>query len=586
MAENDNESSPSAAEQSAQDQTAQDQTAQDQTAQDQTAQDQTASGQSTKAPQPGRPASRRDFLAGAGTAGVAAAVAVLATRALGGTRPPAAAARVPGDAVFPGPILLTSAASKPSSADWTALKNTISTHKLYRPGEKGYSTAKQLFEPRFDSLEPAGLAYCRTAADVAACLAFVRRYGLPVRVRSGGHSYAGWCSVTGGLVIDVSAMNSFTAGKGTVTVGSGLDLIHFYSNLASIGQAVPGGSCPTVGIAGLALGGGIGVISRLHGVTSDHLESAQLVLADGSVVTCDSGHDSGLLWACQGGGGGNFGVAASFTFRTQPLRSLWRFFLEWPWSKADKVMSAWQAWAPHAPDALWSNLHASAPFSSGSPAISVGGTYVGTDAGLSGLLGDLYHSVGSNPSYANSQEQSFLNVMLYEAGCSPVDACHTGPGGQLTRVPSYAKSDFFHRPLDASGINTMLSGIEKIPSIAGTSGGAGTIALDACGGAMNNLKPGHTAFCHRDALYVAQYSTVWTSPGTSGGVANQHAWLRSYYNSMHPHANGQAYQNYIDPDLTDWETAYYGGNYSRLTTIKASYDPTNLFSFPQSIRPA
>jgi FAD/FMN-containing dehydrogenase len=562
--------------------------ASEQNAQGLAAEAQGTESQGAQGLRPHRAASRRDFLAGAGTAGVAAAVAVLTTRALGGTRSIAAAASVPREAVYPGRVLLTSAASKPTNGEWAALRNKISTHRLYRPDQSGYTAAKQLFEPRFDSLEPAGIAYCRTAADVGACLSFVQLYGLPVRVRSGGHSYAGWCSVTGGLVIDVSAMKSVEFGKRNVTVGTGLDLIHFYDHLASTGRAVPGGSCPTVGIAGLALGGGIGVLSRLHGLTSDHLESAQLVLADGSVVTCDSSHDSDLLWACQGGGGGNFGVATSFTFRTQALRRIWLFFLGWPWSSADKVMHGWQEWAPHAPNALWSNLHASAAFSGGSPSISVGGTYVGTASGLSALLGDLYHSVGSNPSSVFSREQSYRSAMLVEAGCStiPINACHTGAGGQLPRVPSYAKSDFFHKPLDTAAISTMLSGIEKIPGIEGTSGGAGTIALDACGGAMNSVRPRDTAFCHRDALYVAQYSTVWTSPGASGGVANQHAWLRSYYNSMHPHANGQAYQNYIDPELKDWETAYYGENYPRLTRIKARYDPDNLFTFPQSIKPA
>jgi FAD/FMN-containing dehydrogenase len=410
---------------------------------------------------------------------------------------------------------------------------------------------------------------------------------MPVRSRSGGHSYTGWPSVNGGLIIDVSPMNSFAVGKGVVRVGSGISLLSFYANLAKHGLAVPGGSCPTVGIAGLALGGGVGVLSRFYGLTCDNLERAQVVTADGHLVFASSLHNSDLLWASQGGGGGNFGVATEFTFRTHPLSKLLTFFLTWPWSKAAKVVSAWQSWAPSAPDALWSNVHLSAP-TGGAPGISAGGTYVGSVAGLTRLLHELYDKVESSPSSSFINERSFLDAMLYEAGCETIGlkACHTGPGGALPRVPSYAKSDFFTRKLDAKGIATMLAGIERLARVHGASGGAGTIALDACGGAINKVKPAATAFVHRNSLYLAQYSTVWTWPGSAAGVKNQRDWLTSYYNSLHRYASGQAYQNYIDASLKDWETAYYGANYKRLQQVKAKYDPKNLFTFPQSIRPA
>jgi hypothetical protein len=111
----------------------------------------------------------------------------------------------------------------------------------------------------------------------------------------------------------------------------------------------------------------------------------------------------------------------------------------------------------------------------------------------------------------------------------------------------------------------------------------GAIAFDALGGAVNRVHPAATAFVHRDSLFLAQYSTSWRSPGSTSGIANQHAWLRSFYNSLHPHASGQAYQNYIDPDLTGWPKAYYGTNYPRLQQVKAKYDPHGLFTFPQAI---
>jgi FAD/FMN-containing dehydrogenase len=519
----------------------------------------------TGSPGPGR----RRFLLMAGAAGVGA---------LAGPGVSAAASRRP--AWLRGPD-----ASSPTTADWEALRRQLSSHHLVRPGQSGYGQAHELFDPRFDYLRPQGIAYCAVPADVAACLSFVTKFKMRFRVRSGGHSYAGWSSVTGGLVIDVSRMNTFAVGSGTVKVGTGLPLIDFYDNLAARGLAVPGGSCPTVGIAGLALGGGVGVLARLYGLTSDNLEAVQIVTASGEVLNCDSSSNSDLLWASRGGGGGNFGVATSFTLRTHRLRQLALFFLSWPWSDAARVVDAWQRWAPHAPDALWANLHLSAAAGGGVPVLGVGGTYVGSLAGAKAQLDDLYSRVGTGPSSVFLREMPYLDAMLLEAGCSglSVRECHTGPVGRLPRVPAFAKSDFFTRRLNSAGIGTLLAGIERMTGISGAAGGGGAIAFDAFGGALNRVHPTATAFVHRNALFLAQYSTGWNYPGSSGGVARQHEWLRSYYAALHPHASGQAYQNYVDPDLTNWRQAYYGENYARLARVKAKYDPGQLFRFPQGI---
>src|ERR1700745_201743 len=204
----------------------------------------------------------------------------------------------------------------PSPADWTALGRDL-PGPLVRPGESAYTVSKRLFDPRFDSLHPAGIPYCRNPHDVATCLAFVRKFGVPVAARCGGHSYAGWSS-TSGLIIDVTRMSGVNVSGSTATVGAGTRLIDFYSGLAAHGRGVPGGSCPTVGIAGLTLGGGVGVVSRAYGLTSDNVQSLQIATADGQVRTCSATQNPDLFWACRGGGGGNFGVVTAFHFRTQP----------------------------------------------------------------------------------------------------------------------------------------------------------------------------------------------------------------------------------------------------------------------------
>ncbi len=481
----------------------------------------------------------------------------------------------------------TAAASGPPSAsDWAALAKDLSG-SLVRPGEAGYTTAKELFDPRFDSLHPAGIAYCRDPHDVTTCLAFVRKYGVPVAARCGGHSYAGWSS-TSGLIVDVTKMAGVTVSGNTATVGAGTRLIDFYNGLSAHGRAVPGGSCATVGIAGLTLGGGIGVVARAYGLTSDNVRSLQVVTADGQVRTCDSSSNPDLYWACRGGGGGNFGVVTSFTFTTHPAGQIVLFFLSWPWSQAARVISAWQSWAPHAPDELWSNLHLAAAPGGSIPSIQVGGTYLGSVSAAHAQLEKLYAAAGSGPSSSFLQSTSWLHAMLVEAGCASytVNECHLptqNPQGRLSRASEYAKSDFFTKPLTSQAIGTLLSGVESLQRVSGASGGSGGIAFDALGGAVNRVAPGATAFVHRDALFGAQYTTGWPVGSPSAGVDRQHAWLRAFWQSMRPYASGQAYQNYVDPDLTNWRQAYYGANYARLAKIKASYDPHRVFTFPQAI---
>jgi len=476
--------------------------------------------------------------------------------------------------------------SSVTAADWNALAKDLSG-PLVRPGSSSYDTDRRLFDPRFDGLRPAGIAYCRSPHDVATCLAYVRKYDLPVAARCGGHSYAGWSSTTG-LVVDVTAMATVQVdtAAGTVTAGAGTRLIDFYNGLAPHGRAVPGGSCPTVGLSGLTMGGGVGVVSRAYGVTSDNLVQLQIVTADGRIRTCDTRSDADLFWACRGGGGGNFGVATSFTFTTHPISGLVLFFLSWPWSQADKVIAGWQSWAPHGPDQLWSNLHLAA--GGGAASIEVGGTYLGSVAEAARLVDQLYAAVGSQPSSHFLENTSYLHAMLVEAGCTTlsVEACHLPgqtPGGQLSRQAQFTKSDIFTRPLSSAAIGTLLSGTEKFLTAGGASGGSGGVAFDALGGAVNRVAPGATAYVHRDGLFQAQYTTDWSGSAPASAIGRQQTWLRSFYGAAHRYASGQAYQNYIDPELTDWRQAYYGANYSRLSQVKARYDPGRLFRFPQAI---
>jgi hypothetical protein len=276
-------------------------------------------------------------------------------------------------------------------------------------------------------------------------------------------------------------------------------------------------------------------------------------------------------------------VVTEFMFTTFPTSDVALFTLDWPWSAADQLLPAWQHWAPAAPDPLWSNCLLGASGSGPDPSIKVTGVFVGTAAQLSPLLSQLISMVGS-PTSQFMENTTFAHTMLVEAGCADlsVEACHLPSqtaGGMLDRTPSLAKSDFLTAPLSDAGVNVVLGALEARQS-EGVSGGVG---YDACGGAIGRPAPDATAFVHRNAICSAQYSVTLQQSDSPAYIAQAQLWLDSFYAALRPYVSGQAYQNYIDPTLVDWATAYYGTNLARLTEVKKKWDPDDVFHFAQSI---
>ena len=271
---------------------------------------------------------RREFLRRSGRLAVVGSVlplAVACTRS--SSAPSVTTSTVPSSTPPPSTAVPTATAGPATDADWAAFGRMLKG-TLVRPTSASYATAKQLFQPRFDSIHPQAVVECASVADVQHAIAFARQHSIRIAPRSGGHSYAGYSSGPG-MVIDVTRLShiSVDAATGVATVGAGARLIDVYHAMAGAGRAMPGGTCPTVGIAGLALGGGQGVVGRKYGLTCDAMTSVQIVDADGRSLQCDAAHNPDLFWASRGGGGGNFGIATSFTFRTAPLTHLVTFTL-------------------------------------------------------------------------------------------------------------------------------------------------------------------------------------------------------------------------------------------------------------------
>ncbi|MEV5408029.1 FAD-binding oxidoreductase [Thermopolyspora sp. NPDC052614] len=460
-------------------------------------------------------------------------------------------------------------AAAPRAADWNALERGLDG-RLIRPGDAAYESARTLFNPDFDRIRPDGVAYCANPGDVAECLAFARRHGVPIASRSGGHSYAGW-SAGPGLVIDVSAMNGVSYAGGRARVGAGARLIDVYDRLIAKGVSIPAGTCPTVGVAGLTLGGGIGVVSRKYGLTCDVLESVRIVTADGRLRTCDANHDPDLFWASRGGGGGNFGVAVSFDFRAHRTRDVTVFFLSWRMGMAAKAIQAWQGWASGAPDELWSSLQlAQEPTAN----LRLVGVYLGARAECLRLLQGLTDRIG-DPSTESVRVVSYRQAMMIMGGVAgrTIAECHRpgnlpgqNPKGKIGRDRFSAKSHLAYRPLSADGARALAAQV--------TARGNHAVLLDALRGAVGRVRPDATAFPHRAALFSVQYIAHGTGRGQ---------WLRAAHAAMRPHFGDHAYVNYLDPELRDWRSAYYGANAARLARVKAAYDPSRLFRQPQGV---
>ncbi|AEW98776.1 FAD-binding oxidoreductase [Streptantibioticus cattleyicolor] len=467
-----------------------------------------------------------------------------------------------------------------AGADWTALQHGLHG-KLIRPGDADYDTARRLYNTRFDGLRPAAVAYVSGAGDIAECLAFARRAKVPVSIRNGGHSYAGWSSGNGRLVIDVSNLAAISVSGTDATVGAGAKLIDVYNTLGRRGRTIPAGSCPTVGVSGLTLGGGHGVAARAYGLTCDSLTGAALVTADGRTVQADARHNSELFWALRGAGNGNFGVVTELRYRTHPAPACVTAYLTWPWSKAVAAVRAWQEWGPEQPDEIWSSLHLECA-TGGSSTLSVAAFSLGSYSGLQNAVDRLAARIGSPARSVSLRHHTYLDAMNAYAGCtdrSPAQ-CHLpgrtpgrNPAGRLDRETYTARSDFYDRSLSVAGANTLVAQVERLRKATG--GGAGSVALTALGGAVNRVAPTATAFVHRRSRFLAQY--------LASGPLESAAWLPGIHHAMRPYASGAAYQNYIDPTLTDWRRAYYGPALDRLTAVKRQYDPQRLFDFPQAI---
>ncbi len=437
-------------------------------------------------------------------------------------------------------------------AEWAALDASL-TGSVLLPGTAGYPTSKRLFDTRYDSLAPVAVVQVASTADVSRTLGFAGRHALGVAPRSGGHSYIGASAATGTLVLDVRRMRGTTydAVHGTVTVWAGTPLYATHSALAAHGRTIPTGTCPTVGVSGLTLGGGIGVESRQWGLTCDRLTSVRAVLPDGTSVVASPSQNVDLFWAFRGLGGGNLAVATAFTFATHAATSKGTFVLDFPAAAARRVLTGWASWISTTARSRWANVKITST-GTGSVGCRIVGVTAAGDERAAGA--SLVRAVGSSPSGAAYAVRGYLATVAFLGG-----GTGSSPRGFA------AGSDVLPR-LTAATADAIIGAV-RARSLAGRGGVA---ILDPLTGRVGDLAASATAFPWRDHLATVQW---YTDVSSSSGYASADAWIADAHRRLGAASVGR-YVNYLEADTSP--SRYLSGNARRIPRLRRDYDPGRM----------
>ena len=430
-----------------------------------------------------------------------------------------------------------------------------------------YHDTRKVYNGMIDK-QPSFFVMCVDVADVIAAVNFGREQGIPIAVRGGGHNGGGLGLCDGGMVIDLSGIKfvRVDTSDNTVRVGGGNLWGEVDHATHAFGLAVPAGIISSTGVGGLTLGGGVGHLSRKYGLTIDNLLEADMVLADGSVVTVNAEQEPDLFWAIRGGGG-NFGIVTSFKFQAHHQPTVIAGPTFWPIERTEEIMAWYDGFIHDVPDDL--NGFAATmvvpgpPFPAelhGKPVCGVVWCYTGPEATFDELFA---------PVRALDPIFEHVGPMPYPALQSLFDPFFP-PGLQW-----YWRGDFFNDISPEAGRQHFAFG-SRIPTL------LSQMHLYPISGAAGRVDPEATAWAYRDARYAGVVVGIDPDPGKAETITQ---WCKDYWNALHPHSSGGAYSNFMMDEGQDRIRASYRHNYDRLRELKRRYDPDNLFRVNQNIRP-
>jgi FAD/FMN-containing dehydrogenase len=437
--------------------------------------------------------------------------------------------------------------------DWSALAGTLDGHVIL-PADPQFGSAKGVFNTRFADSAPVAVVAAGSPGDVSKAVAFAAAHAIKIAPRSGGHSYIGASATSGAMVIDLRGLPrtiDYDAGSGLVTVAAAVDLDAVQSALAEHGQSIPTGSCPSVGVAGLTLGGGLGPDARRYGLTCDSLVSATVVVPGGDAITASSDEHDDLLWALRGGGGG-CGVVTSFTFRTFATVERDVVTLVFPETAAAQVIYGWHEWLGTAQRETWGMLN----LTSG-PGPELQCTIVLATAAHTGdqAASALAASIGTAPVSTRTQTLGHLDLVHYFEG-----------GSDATRPRSFVAGSDVIAEMTHPAAESIVAAMSAWPKDAG----AATAVIESLDGAITDTAPDATAFPWRRQAACVQW---YTEPPSPAAVESAAGWLRDAHQAVHAASVG-GYVNYVEAGMP--AARYFEHNLDRLNTIRSHYDPSGL----------
>jgi FAD/FMN-containing dehydrogenase len=450
-----------------------------------------------------------------------------------------------------------------ASADSVQLLDEGLSGVVVAPGDPDYDAARRVHNGLIDN-RPAVIARCLHTADVAEAVNFGRSEGLEISVRGGGHNVAGRAVTDGGLMIDLSLMKGIHVDpeRSMARAQAGVLVGELDRATAAFGLAIPSGVVSSTGIAGLTLGGGIAWLMGKHGMAVDNLLSAEVVLASGEVVTASEETEPDLFWALRGGGG-NFGVVASFEYRAHPLTSVIGGPVLHPLAAAPQLFSFYREFSADLPDELSTQavfLHA--PDGSGVKLCVIAVCHAGEDAERAEADVRPLRRFGTPAA-------DMMERMPYPVVNTGVD--WLSPRGAL----NYWKSAFFSELSDPA-VEVMTRAFERAPSE------LCALVIEDFHGAVTRVAPTATAYPHREPGYNLFLISQWTDPAQTDTCI---AWARDTFGALSPYMADRSYTNYLAADDYERVRQAYGSNYERLVELKREYDPDNLFRLNHNIDP-
>ncbi len=431
---------------------------------------------------------------------------------------------------------------------------------LLGPNDDGYERARRVWNGMIDR-RPALIARCSGAADVRAAVNFAREQELPLSVRGGGHNVAGKAVCEGGVMIDLSLMKSVRVDESARTARAEPGVVwgEFDRETQGFGLATPGGLVSTTGIAGLTLGGGQSLLTGKYGLTLDNLISADVVIADGTLLRTSPTENADLFWALRGAGA-NFGVVTSFEFRLHPVDAVLGGMVIHPLDRAGEVLRFYREFTATEPDEL-TTYAALLTTPEGHPVVAIVTCYVGNLAEGEGVVAPIRRF--------GTPIADLIGPTTYVAMQSLLGPAY--PAGRL----NYWKSSMTNELRDEL-IDTLSDHVRRVPSPFTST------VLAECHGAYSRVSKSDTAYWPRDQRYDLVIISSWADPSDTD---RNIGWTREFFDAIDPYLSRSVYVNDLGDEGGQRVKDAYGGNYDRLLALKKRYDPTNLFRMNQNIDP-